>query len=201
MRGQLNMLRETRHGFTHTHTENIIKGALRTGVVQETQLEKKWNIYIYILEYRGEADPFSIHAVVTLSRVSLPYLVALFVCLFAGSDRVGCVSVKQSRVLAYMSIKVCDVAKKTLLSYTSSYRLASELNVIMLKSPKLVRLADFYLRQHKKGFSLFLLEQKFYFILFNLKSVVFSLFVSVCLSCLSLKTKGQISFLHHKLKI
>lgn len=96
--------------------------------------------------------------------MSLPYLVALFVCLFAGSDRVGCVSVKQSRVLAYMSIKVCDVAKKTLLSYTSSYRLASELNVIMLKSPKLVRLADFYLRQHKKGFSLFLLEQKFYFI-------------------------------------
>ena len=64
----------------------------------ETLLEKKRNIYI--LEYRGEADPFSIHAVVTLSRVSLPYLVALFVCLLAGSGRVGCVSVKPSRVLA-----------------------------------------------------------------------------------------------------
>jgi hypothetical protein len=86
--------------------------------------------------------------------VSLPYLVALFVVVFVGSGRsqveLG-VSVHE-KPSPCMSIKSCDVAK-TLLSCTS-FRLASELSVIMLKSPKLVRLADFYLRQHKKGFLL-----------------------------------------------
>lgn len=50
-----------------------------------------------------------------------------------------------------MPIKSCDVA------VVSSYRFPAELNVIMLKSPKLVRLADFYLRQHKKGLDNFLI--------------------------------------------
>lgn len=48
-----------------------------------------------------------------------------------------------------MPIKTCDVAVGW------SYCLATDLNVIMLKSPKLVRLADFYLRQHKKGLDFF----------------------------------------------
>lgn len=127
-----------------------------TGAVEEKKNEYQNN----------EANPFSIHAVVTLSRVAhfcLSCCLFFFVvcsvcfilcgvCLVWASQFVWAISRSPHFFLSFcMPIKSCDVA------VVSSYRFPAELNVIMLKSPKLVRLADFYLRQHKKGLDNFLI--------------------------------------------
>lgn len=124
-------------------------------------MRKKKNEY-----QNNEANPFSIHAVVTLSRVahfclSCCLFCCCVQCLFYFVWGVSCLSqsvcvgdfeVPPPFFLSFcMPIKSCDVA------VVSSYRFPAELNVIMLKSPKLVRLADFYLRQHKKGLDNFLI--------------------------------------------
>lgn len=124
-------------------------------------MRKKKNEY-----QNNEANPFSIHAVVTLSRVahfclSCCLFCCCVQCLFYFVWGVSCLSqsvcVGDFEVPPFFFLSFCMPIKSCDVAVVSSYRFPAELNVIMLKSPKLVRLADFYLRQHKKGLDNFLI--------------------------------------------